>query len=171
MAFRPRAGDVVAWTVGMALISPIAAAIGESAIAGSLLGGALLNVIALLSCAAAWWFVATAWASVVAAAVAPLRLRDEGDVISLCSGGLGARGRAERRIAKADLDDVVLEPLRGVVFQLWVVHRAGLAFQLDAEILRERGERLGGLVRAWLGDRAEGYRNSEKSSGPAGSVQ
>ncbi len=64
------------------------------------------------------------------------------------SGGVTARGRAERRIAKVDLREVVLEPVRGVVFQLWVVHRAGPAFRLDDEILRERGEQVGGLVRA-----------------------
>jgi hypothetical protein len=168
LSFRPRAGDLVAWTVGIVLATPFAVVVVGSAMDGSLKGGALVETLALLFCASAWIFVATAWARVVAWSVAPLRLRDEGDVISLRSGGLGARGRAERRVAKADLDDVVLEPLRGVVFQLWVVHRRGPAFRLDAETLRERGERLGGRVRALLGERAgstAGYRGSGTGAG------
>jgi hypothetical protein len=162
IAFRPRTGDLLAWTGGFVLSSLIAAAIVGGVIEGdSLQRRELLSALVVLGGAALWWFVVTGWARVATAFVAPMRLRDEGDVISLRSGGLGARGRAERRIAKTDLGDVVLEPVRGVVFQLWVVHRAGPAFQLDAEILREPGERLGGQVRAWLGDRAggTGYRS------------
>jgi hypothetical protein len=168
LAFRPRVGDVLSWTAGFALISLLAAAIGDSAVEGSLLGGTFLNVVVVLACAALWLFAATGWARVVVAVVAPLRVGDEGEVISLRAGGLDPRGWTERRIAKIDLREVVLEPVRGVVFQLWVVHRAGPAFRLDAEILGERGERLGGLVGAWIGDRAAGPAGYRSAGTPRG---
>jgi hypothetical protein len=161
IALRARPWDLLVWGCGFVLATGITLAFGDAAIEGELGGaghgalvGGLLVVVGGLFVLSGWLLTASAVVGLLTKIAAPQRLALDGDVVTVRSGGLRARGRAERRFAVRDLVDVIVEPERGITFTLWVVHKKGPAFQIDLGMLHEGAHRVGELVRAWLPDDA-----------------
>ena len=191
MAFRPRLGDVLATLGAMTLATPVATALFAGAFdgewwSGRVLGSELLwqliAVLVLLFTALACLRLFSHAAELGARLIAPRKLADGGDVLQVRAGGLRARGRAEVRVAKLDLREVVLEPHEGgYLHDICIVHRTGLALLLATELPRETAQRLGTRVASWLDTPEPGaldYRGSLRgarrsfgqSPGPAGGV-
>jgi hypothetical protein len=164
MAFRPRLGDALATLGAMTIATPIASVFFVGAVdgewwSGHVLGSELLwrfiALLVLLFIALVCLRLFSHAAALGARLIAPRKLADGGDVLQVRPGGLSARGRAEVRVAKLDLREVVLEPhAGGYLHDLCIVHRTGLALLLATELPQETAERLGTRVASWL-DRAE----------------
>jgi hypothetical protein len=164
MAFRPRAGEVLATMAGMLLFAPIAIAVATSAFDGGLRSGTLLGSemlgrvveqLALVLVACGGLLLLAHAAALAGRLVAPRRVSDDAEVLLVRPGGLGKQGRAELRLAKLDLREVVLEPhTGGYLHDLYVVHRAGPALCVATELPKETAERLGMQLRSWLGPEA-----------------
>jgi len=172
MSFRPRTGEVLATLGAIVLFTPMALALFHSAWYGELRSGQLLGSellwdfvgLLVVSLVALGSYQLFSGAAVLAGRVAaPRRLVNHADVLAVRPGGWSQRGRAEVRIAKADLREVVLEPhAGGYLHDLHLVHRAGLAMVVATEIPQEVAVDLGRRLAGWLGSPAQGDADYRK---------